>query len=196
MVLLRPRMKPTWACVLLSIVASSAVASADVEQPTPAVMPAKTRGANAMSLGVGRVLEDTHDRMALSVEGSHRVGDSRTHVRIQFAASERDHDWDGLRSGRFEHVRVGVEGQTRGQMVRAFFGADLGIAFEHTTIQSVRDGVGPMRQVDASVISVPRVGIEVGDRVLARAGVEVIMARHDAAREYSLGMSLAVGTAF
>lgn len=183
------------ASILLTIAATTSVASADIDQPT-ATPAAKARPASVVTVGIARVLEDTHDRMALTLEGSHRIGDSRSHVHAQLSFSNRDSDLDGARTGRFDQLRVGVEGKTRGQLVRGFIGADFGLAYEHTTLYSVRPDIGPMHRLDSSLLTVPRAGIEVGERFLARACIEAVLMEHDNGRDVGLGMSLAAGTAF
>ena len=94
--------------ILLTIAATAAVASADVDQPQSAP-PHKASSANVITVGVARVIEDQHDRKALSLEGLHRLGTSRSHVHAMLAFSERDSEQAGLVSGRFDQIRVGVE---------------------------------------------------------------------------------------
>lgn len=183
--------------ILFTIASTAAVASADVDQPTPPpAAAAAARPASVLSVGLARVIEDTHDRMALTLEGTRRIGHGRTHIRAQLSFSNRDSDLDGTRTARFDQIRVGVEAKSRGELVRGFFGADFGLAYEHTTLYSVRPDVGPMHRLDSSLLSVPRAGIEVGDRFLGRACIEAVITEHDNGRDVGLGMSLAAGTAF
>jgi hypothetical protein len=184
--------------------ADTRVATAEPTTTTPAdqrivMMPSPPRSdpsaTSATAAGPSRILlasymesaDGSNDRSGFGIEASARLdGMVFIHGGLVFGDTVAIVEPTGISVGDFMQLRVGIEGRGDGKSVRALGGIDA--AYQ-------RDSLVYVGLVETLAV-IPRIGVEVGNKVRARGMLEVPLELGGYGVDAGLGLSIALGAAF
>lgn len=147
--------------------------------------------------------DDNFDHRGIAIESGVAVGEGRIALRgLLSVGRSRDREsrfvtdpmtgetLSMYTTGIFETLRIGFEARARPKIVRLFGGIDVGYEADHRTYAHMTEYAG-------ALVTVPRIGLEVGHRVRVRAAFEVpLLEKFDGdGPTAGTGISLGVGFA-